>query len=1153
MCLNCRHRPTFWRKRRPKVHAEQSYAKFCKSTKIAHFLRFCIGGTKGKSPEKQADNKGLKNTPAQIPLPLNQYARKVQTSANILAQTAAPKVQAEQSYAKVCKSTKIAHFLRFCIGGTKGKSPEKQADNKGLKNTPAQIALPLNQYVLKLQTSANILAQTAAPKVHAEQSCAKFCKSAKIAHFLRFCIGGTKGKSPEKQADNKGLKNIPAQIPLPLNQYARKVQTSANILARTAAPKVHAEQSYAKVCKSTKIAHFLRFCIGGTKGKSPEKQADNKGLKNTPAQIPPPLNQYARKVQTSAKILVQTAAPKVHAEQSYAKVCKSTKIAHFLRFCIGGTKGKSPEMQADNKGLKNTTAQIPLPLNQYARKVQTSANILAQTAAPKVHAEQSYANVCKSTKIAHFLRFCIGGTKGKSPEKQADNKGLKITPAQIALPLNQYVLKLQTSANILAQTAAPKVHAEQSCAKFCKSAKIAHFPRFCIGGTKGKSPEKQADNKGLKNIPAQIPLPLNQYARKVQTSVNILARTAALKVHAEQSYAKVCKSTKIAHFLRFCIGGTKGKSREKQADNKGLKNTPAQIPPPLNQYARKVQTSAKIMVQTAAPKVHAEQSYAKVCKSTKIAHFLRFCIGGTKGKSPEKQADNKGLKNIPAQIPLPLNQYARKVQTSANILARTAAPKVHAEQSYAKVCKSTKIAHFLRFCIGGTKGKSPEKQADNKGLKNTPAQIPPPLNQYARKVQTSAKILVQTAAPKVHAEQSYAKVCKSTKIAHFLRFCIGGTKGKSPEMQADNKGLKNTPAQIPLPLNQYARKVQTSANILAQTAAPKVHAEQSYANVCKSTKIAHFLRFCIGGTKGKSPEKQADNKGLKNTPAQIALPLNQYVLKLQTSANILAQTAAPKVHAEQSCAKFCKSAKIAHFPRFCIGGTKGKSPEKQADNKGLKNIPAQIPLPLNQYARKVQTSVNILARTAALKVHAEQSYAKVCKSTKIAHFLRFCIGGTKGKSREKQADNKGLKNTPAQIPPPLNQYARKVQTSAKIMVQTAAPKVHAEQSYAKVCKSTKIAHFLRFCIGGTKGKSPEKEAENKGLKNTPAQIALPLNQYAGKVQTSANILAQTAAPKVHAEQSYAKFCKSAKIAHFLRFRIGGPTENRQKSRPTIRA
>ena len=261
-----------------------------------------------------------------------------------------------------------------------------QTSHKGLKNTPAQIALPLNQYARKVQTSANILAQTASPKVHAELSYAKFCKSAKIAHFLRFCIGGIKGKSPEKQADNKGLKNTPAQIALPLNQYERKVQTSANILAQTAAPKVQREQSYAKFCKSTKVANFLRFCIGGTKGKSPEKKADNKGLKNTPAQIPLPLSQYACKVQTSANILAQTTAPKVHAEQSYAKCCKSTKITHFLRFCVGGTKGKSPEKQADNKGLKNTPAQIPLPLNQYARKVQTSANILAPTAAPKVHA-----------------------------------------------------------------------------------------------------------------------------------------------------------------------------------------------------------------------------------------------------------------------------------------------------------------------------------------------------------------------------------------------------------------------------------------------------------------------------------------------------------------------------------------------------------------------------------------------------------------------------------------------------------------------------------------------------------------------------------------------------------------------------------------------
>ena len=48
---------------------------------------------------------------------------------------------------------------------------------------------------------------------------------------------------------------------------------------------------------------------------------------------------------------------------------------------------------------------------------QSSENILAQTAAPKVPAVSSFGQFSKVTKIGHFLRLSKGGTKGKLPKK----------------------------------------------------------------------------------------------------------------------------------------------------------------------------------------------------------------------------------------------------------------------------------------------------------------------------------------------------------------------------------------------------------------------------------------------------------------------------------------------------------------------------------------------------------------------------------------------------------------------------------------------------------------------------------------------------------------------------------------------------------------
>ena len=409
--------------------------------------------------------------------------------------------------------------------------------------------------------------------------------------------------------------------------------------------------------------------------------------------------------------------------------------------------------------------------------------------------------------------------------------------------------------------------------------------------------------------------------------------------------------------------------------------------------------------------------------------------------------------------------------------------------------KDTKIGHFLKFFKGGTKGKSLKRQTELAGSKNTLPQIPSSINQFTLKVQSSEHIVPQTVALKMPAIPSNGQFRKDTKIGHFLKFFKGGTKGKSLKKQAELAGSKNTLPQIPSSINQYALKVQSSDNILPQTAALKVPAIPRNGQFRNDTEIGHFLKFFKLGTKGKSLKKQAELTGSKNTLPQIPFSINQYALKVQSSDNIVPQTAALKLPAIPSNGQFCKDTKIGHFLKFFKGGTKGKSLKKQAELAGSKNTLPQIPFSINQYALKVQSSDNIVPQTAALNVPAIRSNGQYRKDTKIGHFLKFFKGGTKGKSLKKQAQLAGSKNTLRQIPSSFNQYALKLQSSDNIVPQTAALKVPAMPSNGQFRNDTKIGHFLKFFKGGTKGKSLKRQTELAGSKNTLPQIPSSINQF----------------------------------------------------------
>ena len=452
------------------------------------------------------------------------------------------------------------------------------------------------------------------------------------------------------------------------------------------------------------------------------------------------------------------------------------------------------------------------------------------------------ANFEKTPKSA-ILKFFKGGTKRKSLKKKAELSGSKHTLPQISSSINQYALKVQSSDNIVPQTAALKVPAIPSNGQFGKDTKIGHFFKFFKGGTKGKSLKKQAELAGSKNTMPQIPSSINQYALKVQSSDNIVPQTAALKVPAIPRNGQFGKDTKIGHFFKFFKGGTKGKSLKKQAELAGSKNTLPQIPSSINQYALNVQSSENIVPQTGALKVPVIRSNGQFRKDTKIGHFLKFFKGGTKGKSLKKQAELAGSKNTLPQIPSSISQCALKVQSSDNIVPQTAALKVPAIPSNGQFCKDTKIGYLLKFFKRGTKGKSLKKQAELAGSKNTLPQIPSSINQYALKVQSSDNIVLQTAALKVPAIPSNGQFRKDTKIGHFLKFFKGGTKGKSLKKQAELAGSKNTLPQIASSINQYALKVQSSDNIVPQTAALKLPAIPSNRQFCKDTKIGHFLKF----------------------------------------------------------------------------------------------------------------------------------------------------------------------------------------------------------------------------------------------------------------------------------------------------------------------
>ena len=131
--------------------------------------------------------------------------------------------------------------------------------------------------------------------------------------------------------------------------------------------------------------------------------------------------------------------------------------------------------------------------------MQSSENILAQTAPPKVLAVPSSSRFGKDTKIGHFLKFFKGGTKGKSQKKEADFGGSKIASAQTALLLINIRLKCNHRRTFWRKPRLQKCSQCRVLADLAKTPKSAIFWNSSKGGPRENRKKRRPTSGALKS------------------------------------------------------------------------------------------------------------------------------------------------------------------------------------------------------------------------------------------------------------------------------------------------------------------------------------------------------------------------------------------------------------------------------------------------------------------------------------------------------------------------------------------------------------------------------------------------------------------------------------------------------------------------------
>ena len=205
--------------------------------------------------------------------------------------------------------------------------------------------------------------------------------------------------------------------------------------------------------------------------------------------------------------------------------------------------------------------------------------------------------------------------------------------------------------------------------------------------------------------------------------------------------------------------------------------------------------------------------------------------------------------------------------------------------------------------------------------------------------------------------------------------------------------------------------MQSSDNILPQTAHPKVLATPSYGQFCKDTKIGHFLKFFKGGTKRKSP-KSSPNSRAPKTPRRKSHPLLiSMVFKCNHRTTFCRKPRIQKCSQLRAMANLAKALKSAIFWNSSKGGPRENRPKSRPNSQAPKT-PRRKFHPLLISMRLQRNHRTTFCRKPRIQKCSQLwAMANLAKTPKSAIFWSSLKGGPR-ENRPKSRPNSQAPKTP---------------------------------------------------------------------------------------------------------------------------------------------
>ena len=880
MRLKCKHRTTFWRKRRLEKRTQsRAMANFAKALKSAVFWDLAKGGPRENRPKSRPTIRAQKTPRRKSHYPLISMRLKCKHRTTFWRKRRLEKRTQSRAMANFAKALKSAVFWDLAKGGPRENRPKSRPTIRAQKTPRRKSHYPLISMRLKCKHRTTFWRKRRLEKRTQSRAMANFAKALKSAVFWDLAKGGPRENRPKSRPTIRAQKTPRRKSHYPLISMRLKCKHRTTFWRKRRLEKRTQSRAMANFAKALKSAVFWDLAKGGPRENRPKSRPTIRAQKTPRRKSHYPLISMRLKCKHRTTFWRKRRLEKRTQSRAMANFAKALKSAVFWDLAKGGPRENRPKSRPTIRAQKTPRRKSHYPLISMRLKCKHRTTFWRKRRLEKRTQSRAMANFAKALKSAVFWDLAKGGPRENRPKSRPTIRAQKTPRRKSHYPLISMRLKCKHRTTFWRKRRLEKRTQSRAMANFAKALKSAVFWDLAKGGPRENRPKSRPTIRAQKTPRRKSHYPLISMRLKCKHRTTFWRKRRLEKRTQSRAMANFAKALKSAVFWDLAKGGPRENRPKSRPTIRAQKTPRRKSHYPLISMRLKCKHRTTFWRKRRLEKRTQSRAMANFAKALKSAVFWDLAKGGPRENRPKSRPTIRAQKTPRRKSHYPLISMRLKCKHRTTFWRKRRLEKRTQSRAMANFAKALKSAVFWDLAKGGPRENRPKSRPTIRAQKTPRRKSHYPLISMRLKCKHRTTFWRKRRLEKRTQSRAMANFAKALKSAVFWDLAKGGPRENRPKSRPTIRAQKTPRRKSHYPLISMRLKCKHRTTFWRKRRLEKRTQSRAMANFAKALKSAVFWDLAKGGPRENRPKSRPTIRAQKTPRRKSHYPLISMRLK----------------------------------------------------------------------------------------------------------------------------------------------------------------------------------------------------------------------------------------------------------------------------------